>query len=137
MNHIAQSSLLYASLAELTSIVPACYERDLNLNLRECLPAGERLEENFACLLNGYHTDDQVPLVEDFSVNQTAAVEFLLINHTEEFVAVLHQASYTARQLEAAYEMSGDLDKADIAHKIRRQLVAVTLAHFSSDPIEG
>jgi hypothetical protein len=129
------ASLVFANLARVTSITPRSYESNLNLN--ECRPAGQRAEENFSSLINGYHTDDNVPLVEDQSVNQTEAVEFLLLNHSEEFVAVMHQALYTARILEKAYEEMGELDKADVAHACRRELVKANLAYFSSDLING
>lgn len=142
MNSITCSRLVYSSLCELAGLTRYIIRdlSDLNQNLKPLVPAMDTLEENQSLVMDGYnpYTSDHAPINGvDTSHNSTEGVEYLLLMREEDFRSLLQQALFTARKLERAYENMGDMYKADIAHKARRQLVEAMHGSLELSPVEG
>ena len=145
MNDIKNASLVFSAIASTSGLAKVAISKHtadfgLNDNIKQCLPAIEQLEENFSDLVNGL-----VPMAtsktfingEDNSHNSTEGVEYLIYFRESAFINLLEQALFTARQLEAKLEDSGDLDLASRVHAQRVDLVKARTAHYTSEPIEG
>jgi hypothetical protein len=141
MNSITCSRLVYSSLCELAGLTRHL-SRDLsemNQNLKHSVAAMDTLEENQSLVMDGYNPyNDTKPINGvDTSHNSTEGVEYLLLMRESDFHSLLNQALFTARLLEQAFENMGELDKADHAHKSRRQLVAALHGSLDLSPVEG
>lgn len=141
MNSITCSRLVYSSLCELAGLTRYITRdlSELNSNLKHSVAAMDTLESNQVLVMDGYNPYNDTKAINgvDTSLNSTEGVEYLLLMRQDDFNSLLQQALFTARLLEQAFENMGEMDKADHAHKSRRQLVAAFHGSLNLTAVEG